>query len=406
MALSAVLVLVLAGCQSKNGPVVFQVHGQIRDYTSQLPITGANVALVGADGRALGDALTSSDGSYAIDLVVDYLDGVEVIGTITDVNHVETQFYRLVRLDDPEAAHVVVNPGRVLEEPSVNMPLVSLAPNATGTGSISGRVYDAVSPDQVDGIPGLVIRLCPGVGIDCTPGQPGVTVSGADPDPNQHSDDGAYVFDAVPAGTYTVWVDGGDTWMDASFPVVSVGGGHPSPNQNGATTTKLGPGEFRAVLTWGETPPDLDTHVTGPSGANDNNGTTEIDESRFHVYFASKTWPVGLDGSPDQSNDFLDVDDTTSFGPETFTCHHILPGRYRYSVHDYTNLSSLSSNAMSFSRAIVQLWVEDHTFESWEITPGRGGTNWTVFEVEGSTGAVYFRDDWKYTPDFGNAANF
>jgi hypothetical protein len=51
---------------------------------------------------------------------------------------------------------------------------------------------------------------------------------------------------------------------------------------------------MRIVLTWGERPADLDSHITYPGN---------------HIFFRSKK---GTDAN-------LDVDDTTSFGPETIT---------------------------------------------------------------------------------------
>lgn len=81
-------------------------------------------------------------------------------------------------------------------------------------------------------------------------------------------------------------------------------------------------GNITIVLTWGAQPTDLDSHLTGP-----NTGG-----GRFHVWYSDQN-PV-----PYAS---LDVDDTSSFGPETTTVSTVsgnfVPGEYRFYVHNYSN---------------------------------------------------------------------
>jgi len=79
-----------------------------------------------------------------------------------------------------------------------------------------------------------------------------------------------------------------------------------------------GDGVLRIVLTWGQYPYDLDSHLTGPlAGSSD----------RFHMYYG--------DDVPTGSNVNLDVDDTYSYGPETTTILSYTDGVYRYSVNNY-----------------------------------------------------------------------
>jgi uncharacterized protein YfaP (DUF2135 family) len=84
-------------------------------------------------------------------------------------------------------------------------------------------------------------------------------------------------------------------------------------------------------LDWGMSPSDLDSHLSGPDGAG----------ARFHCFFVDKT-PTGFVT--------LDVDDVTSFGPETITISQDTPGSfepgdYHYWVHDYTTTTFAGSNA-------------------------------------------------------------
>jgi hypothetical protein len=129
----------------------------------------------------------------------------------------------------------------------------------------------------------------------------------------------------------------------------------------------LSPGQFRIVLTWGRNPADLDSHLTGP---------LPDSSSRFHVYYASRQ-NGGICG--------LDVDDVTSFGPETITCPRTgtttaLPaGVYRYSIHHFSGSGNIGT-----SGAIVRLEMGDgSTTYAFPPTSGWSGDDdvWTVVEL-------------------------
>jgi hypothetical protein len=125
----------------------------------------------------------------------------------------------------------------------------------------------------------------------------------------------------------------------------------------------------RVVLTWGLTPADLDSHISGP----------RVDGTRFHVYFENMS---------DSGNANLDVDDVTSFGPETVTLISKNPGTYRYSIHDYTNRDASSSSALMNSGVTVKLYLQDG--HSYSYTGPRGnGTLWTVFEIRVNQDGTY-----------------
>ena len=71
-----------------------------------------------------------------------------------------------------------------------------------------------------------------------------------------------------------------------------------------------------------------------------------------------------------------------AFGPETITIPMPIDGVYRYSVHDFTNLSSGTSTALSASGAKVQVF-RDSQLISTLFPPAGAGTLWTVFELDG-----------------------
>ena len=117
---------------------------------------------------------------------------------------------------------------------------------------------------------------------------------------------------------------------------------------------------LRVVLTWGRTPRDLDSHLSYPGN---------------HVFYVNKT---GTDAN-------LDVDDTTSYGPETITIEQKHQGeRYVYAVHDYSNgaENKKDSDAMSFSHARVQVYVGQTMIRSYNVKPDTTATSWIVFGVD------------------------
>jgi uncharacterized protein YfaP (DUF2135 family) len=126
-------------------------------------------------------------------------------------------------------------------------------------------------------------------------------------------------------------------------------------------------GSYRIVLTWGQTPNDLDSHLTGPDGAS----------GRFHVYFASSS-PVPFAN--------LDRDDTSSFGPETVTVEPLHAGVYRYSVHNYSQRNNLTEapGGIFNSPARVQVYSSQgliNTFTAPQPPAGTQANTWRVFEM-------------------------
>ncbi|MDO8342842.1 MAG: tetratricopeptide repeat protein [Cellvibrio sp.] len=113
---------------------------------------------------------------------------------------------------------------------------------------------------------------------------------------------------------------------------------------------------MRIVLNWGATPKDLDSHIVYP----DN-----------HIYFSS------MKGADAQ----LDVDDTTSYGPETITLERKHDGeRYVYAVHDYTNREN-PGLFLSKSSAKVFVYVGQTLIRTYYVPTNQVGNLWTVFAI-------------------------
>lgn len=79
----------------------------------------------------------------------------------------------------------------------------------------------------------------------------------------------------------------------------------------------------------------------------------------------------------------LDVDDVSAFGPETITLSQLTTGVYRYYVYDYSNRSAPTSTALGASGAKVQFYV-GNTLRQTFFVPGGVGNAWAVFDWDGT----------------------
>lgn len=223
-----------------------------------------------------------------------------------------------------------------------------------GTGSAALRVRDAFTGAALAGV-GLTLRA--GVNTATGPAVASGTTDAA----------GGLTMAALPAGYYTAEMS--RAGYSRGFFTVVVHAGR-AGTFTGSITPVVPTGQLRIILDWGATPSDLDSHFTGPNDA----GT-----GRFHVYYAAKQYVSGsfLVAA-------LDVDDVSSYGPETVTLYRQRSGRYRYSVHDFTNAGATASTALSRSSARVRVYSGASLVATYFVPAGTG-TLWTVFELDGAT---------------------
>ncbi len=307
------------------------VRGIVRDGVTNTGISGVSLSFANANGAALGTATTGSTGEYSLNLPAG-----AATATLTYSGYVTTTL----------AATVVANS-------TIQADNVLFAQNLPGTGVLSGRITNALTGQA---LAGATLRLRTGVN-NTTGATVATTTTGSS---------GDFTF-SVNSGTYTCEVSA-TGFVTTSFVCVAVGGRTLS-NQNYTISPVLSGNDLRIVLTWGSTPSDLDSHLTGPTTGS----------SRFHVYYASKT-TTGVS---------LDVDDTNSYGPETITITQFLPGVYRYSVHDYSNAGSTSSSTMSNqSNAQVKVFQGSSLVATFNMPTGQTGTLWTVFEMDGTSRTI------------------
>lgn len=206
-------------------------------------------------------------------------------------------------------------------------PYLLVAGTADETGNVSGYITNAMTGAGVQGV--LLTARSGWNNMD------GNVVAST-----YTEADGHYSMQ-LPFGNYTIMME------EAGFVTnhFNVAVGQQSiENANGVVNpvggTSFPEGDMRVVLTWGETPRDLDSHLIGPIADG---------EDSFHIYYGEKSYEVN--GSVAA---FLDVDDTTSYGPETTTVYQMNDsGIYSFYVHDYTNRWNDSSMQLSNSGAQV-----------------------------------------------------
>lgn len=195
-------------------------------------------------------------------------------------------------------------------------------------------------------ISGTVVDAATGNGIE------GVTVSCRE-ESTLSDRNGDYIL-SVPVGVQTLHFElEGYISYDQQI-VVSEEGGHVD---NAIITKELNGNQYRIVLTWGSTPSDLDSHLRG---------------SDFHIFYSAKTASA--------SDAQLDVDDTSSYGPETVTFTAEANRGYCYYIHDYSNKGSSANTALASSGAKVEIYNGDSLIATRSV-PGGTGVYWHVFDL-------------------------
>ena len=129
--------------------------------------------------------------------------------------------------------------------------------------------------------------------------------------------------------------------------------------------------QIRFVLEWGATPSDLDSHLLGPVASG---------SGRFHIAYYDKDYYYNNRKYAD-----LDLDDTTSYGPETTTIYYKNgTGIYSFYVHDFTNRSDTNCNEMAKSGAKVSVYKGSQLMHVFRV-PDKAGTLWHVCDYNPAT---------------------
>ena len=116
---------------------------------------------------------------------------------------------------------------------------------------------------------------------------------------------------------------------------------------------------MRIVLSWGNSPKDIDSHLSYLEG---------------YVCYHKK--------ESSQAN--LDVDDTNGYGPETITIARKEHGKkYVYAVHNYSDRTLINnSNLSNTSRAKVYIYIGNTLIKTYTMPTGKEGNIWIPFLID------------------------
>lgn len=313
------------------------VNGCIKSFSNSRPVAGASVISYDAIGNFQQGTISDENGNYKI----------KANNGLVRV--------RVVANGYKAANQVLMIPADLLDQslPNFYAPTTWLSEYSCETGSVTGSVVNAINLNPLSGAT-VVLR-------------PGVNDINREIILQVTSDyNGVFIFSDVPSGTYTAYFSKEGYISD--FTVLSVlGGVTTSDFRMNLSPDIRTEGGYRVILSWGAHPEDLDSHVFTPS----------IFGYNYHVYYADKGDLYNLPFIN------LDVDDVSSYGPETITIEKTYAGKYYYSVHHYYGYGSLSE-----SDATVSLYGEDGFIRSWIVPTSGNGIWWNVFSIDGSTGNI------------------
>ena len=313
------------------------IEGSVLDSNSKAPVKNASVEAYSGTVK-VEKTFTKEDGAYSFN---DLDEGIyKIVVTATGY-----QKY--------ESSSMEVSANQITYAESFLM--VSRA--EAGDGELSGRFIHSMTGGNIENVTYELRK-----GWDNVIGE---TVK------EGVSADGTYTL-TVPAGNYTLNASNED-FVSAHINVV-VQANACSERDVTMSPTNISAGDeglLQIVLTWGETPRDLDSHLLGPA---DENG-----DDYFHVYYRDKN-AYSEEGDVIAN---LDLDDTSSYGPETTTIYKGFTGRkYSFYVYDYTNGEDDASTELSASSAKVTVYRGGKQIYQANVPVNREGYLWHVFDYD------------------------
>lgn len=315
------------------------ITGRVVDGTTGAGLANATVTFFRGDYGGEGEvarAVTGADGGFTTPPL---LAPVALNLTATANGYVTATMGRVIPAGQPLGGTLTIE-------------TIPMVPAGTGAGGIEGNVRNA--RDRLT-VAGATVNLFRGMRSDRAEDQLATTTADGS---------GHFAFVEIPPGTYnltassTAFTPGSRTGISVSNQFI---------RDQDVLLSPSGTTDVRIVLTWGREPADVDAHLTGPLAG-----------GRFHIFWRTR----GELEAPPYAR--LDVDNQTSFGPETITITRLEPGTYRYSVHDFTNAPLSGSSALGNSGAKVELYLPNRSAPEQFFVPRQGGTLWTVFELSGT----------------------
>ncbi|OIK12461.1 hypothetical protein BIV60_16315 [Bacillus sp. MUM 116] len=322
-----------SACTLKSG-----VEGMVTDAATNLPIKNASVEAVNTENSGEKyHTKSASSGKYTLTLPS---------GTY-DITFGNTGY------KDTVLKEVKVEDDQITYSPKLEIIQSGLYGK---TGTVGGVITDAKNGQAVSDATISIYE-----GLNVTKGKPVKIISTIS--------DGSYELD-LPTGHYTAVIEKAG-YIKNTFIMVCLPD-EKNLDYNATITPNLSSDNIRIVLSWGETPEDLDSHLIAPN---------EYGNSEYEIFWNNRNYYADDDTLMTE----LDVDDTTSFGPETITIHKQVSGTYMYSVWDYTNRYDGDSLALSNSGAKVDVYMGSTLVKTFYVPANQIGNKWDVFKLDGQT---------------------
>lgn len=313
----------------------------IKKAFDEVEIYGARGTITGKVTDVSGNPIVGAEVAFEHNGVVVHTTKTNEAGTYSAL--LDSQNYSVTISANDYVTYVAVS--EVVEEETVTL-------NATlvkeGNGTVKGTVVSATSAMTISDVT-LNVRS----GLNMKTGTIVKT--------SKSNSSGAFTFE-LEAGYYTIEMlcDGYTT----GYVNVLVNSGE-AVVANGSLSPIMTSSTYRVVLTWGSSPEDLDSHLIGQAA----------DGSTYHVYYSDKH--AYNNSGREVAN--LDVDDTTSYGPETTTFIVETTGKYEFIVHRYSSRGSLPDSGATVevyngTRLIAKYTVDSTQSDSYRY--------WEVFTIE------------------------
>ncbi|MEN6461868.1 MAG: S-layer homology domain-containing protein [Syntrophomonas sp.] len=223
------------------------------------------------------------------------------------------------------------------------------------TPALTGIITDALTKT---GVSGLTINFRSGINA-----RTGNIVATC-----QTGEGGSYSISNLLAGFYTGEITGTGyltSYFNAYNSLENMDLYYETTGQNGTAIPCLSEGQTCIVLTWGESPYDLDSYLVGPTG----------DGGTFTTYYGNQSY----EGADNVQYVVLDTDDTYSYGPETTTIYQQVAGQYQFGVRQCSYEGSFAD-----SDAMVTVYQGSNTVHTFSVPTDQEGSWWKVFTLNGS----------------------
>jgi len=309
-------------------PPIITLNTQVVDASTQQPVSGANIYF-NINGSQVSSAATFGS---------------------TDENgqlSIELPFYAFSKY-----TALVVKNGYHKDEFDTGY-MTGLIPNGSGTGF--GRLE--LQPDQVatGSLASQIVNATTGLAI---PSVNYTLIRNSIAHTGVTDSSGNYNISDLIIGTYELRLSKTGYQNESYFVTI-----RSNQTNNGSVSMReiLSEGQMSIRLAWDVNPGDLDSHLV----KYDANGT-----QLYHIYYGDKTDAT--------TGDNLDLDDTTSYGPETTTIQSVeASARYVFAVYHYSGSGSITST----SNAYISIGYGNNSNVNFNAPTSGEGRWWKVFEI-------------------------